>query len=66
MVVDIPYGRIFRIEGDDWTLACRISDGWPNGLKVQPDGILLAADYRHGLVRIDPASGAATPPCCKP
>ncbi len=59
-VVDIPYGRIFRIEGDAWTGAAEY-DGWPNGLKVLPDGALLAADYRRGLMRIDPASGAATP-----
>lgn len=56
-VVDIPYGRIFRIEGDDWTLVAEYP-GWPNGLKVQPDGRLIAADYRNGLVRIDPATGA--------
>jgi len=56
-VVDIPYGRIFRVEGDRWTQIAEYP-GWPNGLKVQPDGILLAADYRHGLVRIDPANGA--------
>ncbi|MDE2582177.1 MAG: SMP-30/gluconolactonase/LRE family protein [Rhodospirillales bacterium] len=59
-VVDIPYGRIFRIDGDTWTLLAEY-DGWPNGLKVLPDGMLLAADYRRGLMRIDPASGAATP-----
>ena len=35
--------------------------GWPNGLKVQPDGVLLAADYRHGLVRIDPGDRRRTP-----
>ena len=58
-VVDIPYGRIFRIEGDDWTLVAEYP-GWPNGLKVQPDGVLLAADYRHGLVRIDPDTGATS------
>jgi len=34
-VVDIPYGRIFRVEGDDWTLIAEYP-GWPNGLKVQP------------------------------
>ncbi len=52
-VVDIPYGRIFRIEGDAWSLVAEY-DGWPNGLKVLPDGMLLAADYRRGLMRIDP------------
>ena len=58
-VVDIPYGRIFRVEGDAWTPIAEYP-GWPNGLKVQPDGILIAADYRHGLVRIDPATGATS------
>jgi gluconolactonase len=58
-VVDIPYGRIFRVENNDWTLVAEYP-GWPNGLKVQPDGILLAADYRHGLVRIDPGTGTTS------
>jgi len=59
-VVDIPYGRVFRVDGDAWTQLAEY-DGWPNGLAARPDGALLAADYRLGLVRIDPASGAATP-----
>ena len=59
LVVDIPYGRIFRIDGDQWEQIAEYS-GWPNGLKVQPDGILIAADYRHGLVRINPDSGATS------
>jgi gluconolactonase len=58
-VVDIPYGRIFRIEDNEWTEIAAYP-GWPNGLKVQPDGILIAADYRHGLVRIDPSTGATS------
>lgn len=56
-VVDIPYGRIFRIEDGHWSLVTEYP-GWPNGMKVQPDGDLLVADYRHGLVRVDPGSGA--------
>ena len=59
LVVDIPFGRVFRIEGDAWVQLAEF-DGWPNGLKVLPDGMLLAADYRRGLVRIDPASGATS------
>ncbi len=31
------------------------------GLQVSPDGSLLAADYRRGLMRIDPGDGAASP-----
>lgn len=60
LVVDIPYGRIFRIESDAWTQLAEY-DGWPNGLKALPNGMLLAADYRRGLMRIDPTSGAASP-----
>ena len=59
-VVDIPYGRIFRVEGDTWTQLAEY-DGWPNGLKILPDGALLAADYRRGLIRIDPTSGTTAP-----
>jgi gluconolactonase len=56
-VVDIPFGRIFRVQDGNWTVVAEYP-GWPNGLKVQPDGMLLAADYRHGLVRINPATGS--------
>ncbi len=59
-VVDIPFGRIFRIEAGGWRLLAEY-EGWPNGLKVLPDRTLMAADYRSGLVRIDPATGAVTP-----
>ncbi|MBI3708935.1 MAG: SMP-30/gluconolactonase/LRE family protein [Proteobacteria bacterium] len=59
-VVDIPFGRIFRIEQDNWALVAHY-DGWPNGLKVASDGTLIAADYRRGLMRIDPSAGTAVP-----
>ena len=57
-VVDIPFGRIFRISAEgDWTLACEY-DGWPNGLRIHKDGRIFIADYRRGLMRLDPATGA--------
>lgn len=60
-VVDIPFGRVFRISpGGDWHLIADY-DGWPNGLKILPDGRILIADYAHGIVEIDPVSGAMTP-----
>lgn len=56
-VVDIPFGRIFRLTvGGAWELVAEY-DGWPNGLKVEKDGRLLVTDFKLGLVRIDPASG---------
>lgn len=56
-VVDIPNGRIFRVSpAGVFTLVVQY-EGWPNGLKVMPDGKLLVADHRLGLVEIDPGSG---------
>jgi gluconolactonase len=60
-VVDIPYGRIFRIDPDGgWELVLEY-DGEPNGLARRPDGTLLVADYRNGILRFDPASGDIVP-----
>ena len=48
--VDIPFGRIFRIDPKgEWELAAQY-DGWPNGLKIHRDGRIFIADYRRGLV----------------
>jgi gluconolactonase len=52
-IVDIPFGRIFRITPDgEWSLVVEY-DGWPNGLKIHPDGRILVADYRHGIMQLD-------------
>lgn len=61
-VVDIPFGRVFRVSpaGDAWVLVAEY-DGWPNGLKVHRDGAAWIADYRRGILRLDPASGAVSP-----
>lgn len=58
-LVDIPFGRLLRVDPDrSWHVTAQF-DGWPNGLKCQPDGSLLVADYRRGLVRAD-AQGVQT------
>ena len=52
-IVDIPFGRIFRIAPDGkWSLAAEY-DGWPNGLKIGSDGRILVADYMHGIMELD-------------
>lgn len=52
-VVDIPFGRIFRISPSlEWTLVAEY-DGWPNGLALHRDGSLWIADYRRGLLALD-------------
>lgn len=59
-VVDIPFGRIFRVTpAGEWSLTVEY-DGWPNGLKVHPDGRLFVADYRRGVLQVDPDTGAVT------
>lgn len=56
-VVDIPFGRIFRISPKgDWELVVQY-DGWPNGLKFHRDGRAFIADYKAGLLALDPATG---------
>ncbi len=60
-IVDIPYGRIFRISPQgEWTLVTTY-DGWPNGLKIHADGRVFIADYANGVVELDPVSGRVTP-----
>ncbi|CAK7243613.1 MAG: hypothetical protein STHCBS139747_005139 [Sporothrix thermara] len=56
-VVDIPFGRVFRIDADKtWTVVAQY-DGWPNGLKCTPDGRIFVADHRLGLVEVMPDTG---------
>lgn len=54
-VVDVPWGRIFRISPDGGTVEVFLEyDGEPNGLKIHRDGRIFVADYRHGIMVIDP------------
>lgn len=56
-VVDIPWGRIFRVGPQlDWTLVAEY-DGWPNGIAIHRDGTLWIADYRRGLLRMEVGTG---------
>jgi gluconolactonase len=60
-IVDIPFGRIFRISPlGEWSLVVEY-DGWPNGLKIDAGGRILVADYRHGLMQLDPKAGRTLP-----
>lgn len=56
-IVDIPYGRIFRISPAGEFTPVAEYDGEPNGLKLARDGRIVITDYRHGLMTLDPASG---------
>ncbi len=60
-VVDIPYGRIFRVSPQGEFALVAEYDGEPNGLKIRDDGQIFIADYKHGIMHLDPASGAVAP-----
>ncbi|QCP53378.1 SMP-30/gluconolactonase/LRE family protein [Trinickia violacea] len=60
-VVDIPHGRIFRITPElEWQRVAEY-DGEPNGLAWHPDGRILIADYKNGILALDPSSGEIAP-----
>ncbi len=60
-VVDVPWGRIFKISPNGEVDLFTEYDGEPNGLKIHADGRIFVADYRHGLMVVDPISRAVTP-----
>lgn len=60
-VVDVPFGRIFRITpAGEWSVHCQY-DGWPNGLKIDRQGSIFVADYRRGILQLDPDSATTSP-----
>jgi gluconolactonase len=61
-VVDVAYGRVFRISpnGGDIELVTDY-DGEPNGLKIHKDGRIFLADYKNGIMLLDPDNGDVTP-----
>src|SRR5690606_12007646 len=62
-VVDIPYGRIFCISPEGTFDLVAEYDGEPNGMKIHPDGRLFVADYKQGIMVVDPRSGRVEPHC---
>jgi gluconolactonase len=60
-VVDIPFGRVFRIGPDGIFHLVAEYEGEPNGLKIHSDGRIFIADYRNGIMLLDPARGAVSP-----
>lgn len=60
-VCDIPFGRIFRISpSGDWEQVAEWA-GEPNGMKFLNERELVVADYRHGLMACEIASGNVRP-----
>jgi gluconolactonase len=59
--VDIPWGRVFRISPTgEFSLVAQY-DGEPNGLKIHRDGRIFIADYKYGIMVLDPETGRVEP-----
>jgi len=56
-VVDVPFGRIFRISPDGTFDLVIEYDGEPNGLKIHRDGRIFIADHKNGILALDPHRG---------
>ncbi|MCO5089808.1 SMP-30/gluconolactonase/LRE family protein [Bosea sp. (in: a-proteobacteria)] len=59
--VDIPFGRIFRVDPKGNFSLFVEYDGWPNGLKVHRDGRFFVTDFKRGIVVIDPDTRKVEP-----
>lgn len=59
--VDVITGRIYTVDGKGQFNVVVEYDGWPNGLKVHRDGRIFVADYKHGIMLLDPVNGKITP-----
>ncbi|KAF6813665.1 gluconolactonase [Colletotrichum plurivorum] len=60
-VVDIPYGRILKIDAAKKITVVAQWDGEPNGLAATQDGLLVIADYKEGILTFDPALATVKP-----
>jgi len=61
-IVDIPFGRVFRLDVNtgEWDVVADY-DGEPNGLKIHQDGTIYIADFANGIMKLNPETGAVTP-----
>ncbi len=64
-LVDVPYGRLFRVTPDgNWTIGYQY-DGEPHGLARLPNGRFAMTCYQHGLLALDPAAGRHSVLCSR-
>jgi len=52
-LVDVPYGRIFKVNTDGQWKLHKIYDGEPHSIKQMADGKFILTDYKNGLLRYD-------------
>ena len=59
--VDVVTGRIYTVSSNGEFNIVAEYDGWPNGLKIHKDGRIFIADYKNGIMLLDPVNGKVTP-----
>ncbi len=59
--VDLVTGRVYTVSSSGEFNIVAQYDGWPNGLKIHKDGRIFIADYKNGIMVLDPATGKVTP-----
>ena len=52
-VVDLAWGRVFRIDEKGVFDVVLEYDGEPNGLAIHKDGRIFIADHKHGILRLE-------------
>jgi gluconolactonase len=59
--VDVVTGRVYTVSSSGEFNIVAEYDGWPNGLKIHKDGRIFIADYKNGIMLLDPVNGKVTP-----
>ncbi len=60
-MVDLAFGRIFKVTKDgEFSVAAEYA-GEPNGLAIHKDGRIFIADHKLGILALDPKSGDVVP-----
>lgn len=62
---DIPWGRVFKAKPDGSVDLVTEYDGEPNGLRIHKDGRIFITDYKHGVMELNPDTGAVTEYCTR-
>lgn len=53
-IIDVPFGRLFKVGPDrQWTQLAEW-DGEPGGMALHPNGKFFITDYKQGLLTFDP------------
>lgn len=58
VVVGVSDGRILRINPVGGITEIANTGGRPLGIEIAPDGAIIVCDFRRGVLRVDPGTGA--------